>query len=230
MIIRTWDKTGTLIKSRVSASKRQKKSTISDKKYCSLLCRNRANARQPKTFNYPPQICEQCGKEYKPISTQQKYCSNSCAGKANYHRNYLTHQAYDRIRTRKTTIGYRIRDEHEKRATREAKWVWDGIGKWSWKYPDIDACVECNSTVYRHLANGVCMKCYNALRPRDEEKVAQWKRKGKGSQIKVAHEWIEKATNEEIPITPKIDNLLTNLVKIEEQRAAHIEEHRQKKH
>lgn len=199
---------------------------------CSILCRNRFNAKKPRVFNYPTKQCEWCGEGYAPQHTQQKYCSVRCQQRAAYYRNIETHRAYDRIKTRKTTIGYRIRDEHLQKPTREAKWVWDGIGLWSKKYPDIDRCLECNSTVYRHRANGVCAKCWNDLRTRDRLVYNEQKREKyradveaevyKGRRLAEAAEWIGKAEDKEIPITPKIDNLLDNyheiLVQEEEYR------------
>lgn len=195
-------------------------------RFCSFGCRNSANSAlaDKKAFDYGTRKCEVCGKEFTARSSQSKYCGRPCLGRANYIRNIDTFRERDRIRTRKTSIGYRIRDEHLQKNNRIAKWVWDGIGPWSWKHPDIDRCVECNSTVYKHCGNGVCAKCFDQMRYRDQEKLDEFKRawyvankENRGSQKKIAQEWIDKARNVEIPITPKIDNLLLNLEEIEKQ-------------
>lgn len=188
-----------------------------------LTCRQRHNAYKRHTFNYPLKVCVQCQKEYKPISTQQKYCNSRCESKFLYHKHIEYHRERDRIRIRKQRLGLDIRDEHLSNPTKYQKWLWDGIGKWSVKYwPDIQECLECNTSVYKHAGNGLCEVCYNKLRERDAEMVKESQRKsylkkkslGKPSSRKESQVWIAKAKEQRIPITPKIANILDNLERL----------------
>jgi hypothetical protein len=189
---------------------------------CGRTCANKLNASQPKKKVYPPQECLICKKVFTPKSDHAKFCSQRCVSK----NGRLTRPEYykerDRIKVRKQTIGIHIRDEHLGQPNKLAKWVWDGIGPWSRKYPDITECLECNTNVYRHNGNGVCDRCYDKLREKDEEKIKEYKRKsyerlkesGRPTSGVIAKTWIKKAQDREIPITPKINNLLNNLGKI----------------
>lgn len=191
-----------------------------DAKVCSVACRNRLNASAPKTVIYLPRSCEQCRKEYVPTMIRQKFCCQACFRKHDYAKHIDQKRAYDRIKIKKQRIGLNIRDEHLQTPSRHAKWLWDGIGKWSVKYwPEIQDCLECNTHVYRHNANGVCEYCYDKLRGRDDEKLKEWKKKayekkkaaGRPFSRQVSKEWIQRAKEQTIPITPKISNLLDNL-------------------
>lgn len=186
---------------------------------CNPSCRNSLVGRNPRTFTYPEKQCEQCKKVYKPISDHQKFCSHTCGSKNQYEKHNDRIKAYEKIRITKQRLGLNIRDEHLGQPTRIAKWLWDGKGKWCPKNPDIEVCVECNTNVYRHNGIGVCMYCYDKLRTRDEEaqKEAQrrsyqnQKERGKIFSRSEAKTWTKRAQNKEIPITPKIENILKNL-------------------
>lgn len=176
-------------------------------------------------ITYGTKKCEQCGNDYTSHSPHSRYCSPSCVSKANYRRNIDRVKEYDRKRIRRTTIGLNIRNEHLQKPYRQTKWVWDGIGLWSQKYPDIDNCLECNTHVFRHESNGVCEYCYDKLKEKDPEKrrilAREWARRAreKGySPKKEADSWINIAEEKKIPITPKIENLLQNLHELEGQR------------
>lgn len=186
---------------------------------CSLSCRQSLVASKKKPPESFPKICDLCGKEYPSKSPRSKWCSTACQAR----NNWLTHREYykdrDRLKVTKQRIGLDIRDEHLQTPSDDAKWLWDGEGKWSVKYwPDIRDCLECNTHVYRHRAFGVCERCYDKLRTVDEEHKKQlhrdWYKKqkaagAKSSQVK-AKEWVRRAKDREIPVTPKIENLLEN--------------------
>lgn len=193
-------------------------------KTCSITCRNRLNARNSnKNRNYEPKPCEHCKAIFTPHSTHAKYCKTSCQSKASRLRNPEYYEKRDRIRVRKNTLGLNIRDEYLSSPTRTAKWLWDGEGKWSTKYwPDITECLECGTNAYKHIGNGICCRCYDKLRGRDEERLKKLKQnyyirkkeEGKPSSYKEGKYWIEKAKKAEIPITPKIENILDNLLRL----------------
>ena len=169
-------------------------------------------------------ICEQCGKEYEAVQpVQQKYCGMRCKKRSSYLKNIEAHKQADKIKIRKQTIGLAIRDEHLITPNDRTRWLWDGIGKWSVKYwPEIQECLECGTNIYKHSSNGICVRCYNILRSRDEEKMKKYKAEyyqkqkesGKAFSGQQARNWIKKAKNNEIPITPKISNLLDNLERL----------------
>lgn len=191
---------------------------------CSISCRNALNGKNSNDKrDYGIRVCELCKKEFTAKTTFAKYCSRPCLQKS-YRLAYPEREkARGRRKITRQQIGLKIRDEHLGQPTRDAKWLWDGIGKWSVKYwPDIQECLECNTNVYRHSCNGICEKCYDQLRPRDPEELKKWKKKayekakalGKKFSADQSREWIEKAKNKKIPITPKIDNLLDNLERL----------------
>ena len=191
---------------------------------CSISCRNSLNAKKQdkKSRNFGEEKCLTCGKYFTLHVTHQVYCSEACLSKAHYKRHADYYKERDRVKVSKNRIGLNIRDETLQTPSKDAKWLWDGLGRWSVKYPDITECLECNTSVYKHLGNGICAKCYDKLRPRDDEEVKEWRKKsyerakakGYKPSRTVAKEWISKAKNKEIPITPKIENLLTNLEKL----------------
>lgn len=194
-------------------------------KACSVSCRNSLNGKKcnPLTRNYGERKCDACGKYFTIHAPHQVYCDTICLRKANYRRNVETYRARDKIKVSKQRIGLNIRDETLQTPSNDAKWLWDGVGRWSWKYwPDIQECLECNTSVYRHNSNGICDRCYDKLRPRDPEQQKEWKKKSyeraraRGHKFsgQVSKEWIEKAKKKEIPITPKIENLLDNLERL----------------
>lgn len=191
---------------------------------CSISCRQILAGRSSnKNRKYGVRVCLQCKKTYEVHSLHQKYCSYSCLHKSSYQRNIETHRARDRKRSKRLTIGLNIKNEHEQIKTRRARWLWDGIGIWSQKYPDIDNCLECNTHVYRHSGNGVCEYCWNKLRSRDEEAVKkikeEWYQKARARghifSKQVSESYIYQAEHKQIPITPVINNLLDNLHQLE---------------
>lgn len=195
---------------------------------CSITCRQRLNgSKSAKVIrSYGIRKCEYCSKEYTARSDHSKYCSETCRRTANYHRNIDRYRAYDRKRIRRTTIGLNIRNEHLQLKKKQAKWLWDGFGPWSQKYPDITDCVECNTHVFKHSGNGVCEYCHDKLRERDEERTkelkVEWYQRVKeaGTRPKykeIANQWIGLAEDKKIPITPPINNLLDNLHQLEKE-------------
>lgn len=191
-------------------------------KTCSRVCAQRMNARkQDQTKrNYGIAPCAVCSKEFVKKAEHAKYCSQVCLRKAHY-LNLSSEQKQKKVRKKvtKQKIGLHIRDEYLKTPKQEAKWLWDGLGRWSVKYwPDIRECLECNTTVYRHAAHGVCERCYSQLKNKDAEALKELKQRSyqkaraKGTtSSQVAKMWIEKAKAKEIPITPITQNLLDNL-------------------
>jgi hypothetical protein len=81
--------------------------------------------------------------------------------------------------------------------------------------------------VYRHSGNGVCEYCFDKLRHKDPERMKELKRqwyeraKAAGTYVptvkrrEIADQWINRAEDKKIEVTPKIDNLLDNLYQIE---------------
>ena len=190
---------------------------------CGRSCTNRLNASKSNVNrNFGEITCPICKKVFISRAKNQVYCTKSCQLKAMYSRNIESHRKRDRIKISKQRIGLNIRDEHLQQPTPIAKWIWNGVGRWAPHFPDVDYCLECNTTTYQHESNGICAYCYDKLRPRDEEKVKEWKKRsyeraklsGHKFSRTVAKEWIERAQKEEIPITPKISNLLDNLQKL----------------
>lgn len=188
-------------------------------------CANRINGmkQDQKMRNYGEARCDVCGKFFTKKAPHQTHCGPKCVSKFGYDHNAEYYRERDRIKVTKQRIGLDIRDEAMKTPSKDAKWLWDGIGKWSVKYwPDIQECLECNTSVYRHNAFGVCERCYDKLRPRDPAQVREWqkksyeaaKAKGWKPSSKVAREWIAKAKEGKIPVTPKIGNLLDNLERL----------------
>ena len=187
---------------------------------CSTICRNSLNGRKKRTYTYPEQKCLHCATVFAPKSEHAKYCDDSCQGKASRLRNIDAYRERDRKKVRKQTLGLHIRDETLGQPNKQVKWLWDGEGKWSVKFwPDITECLECNTTVYRHNSNGVCERCYDQMRPRDPEEVKKWRKKaydrarekGKIFSGQQARNWIKSAQKREIPVTPKIQNILENI-------------------
>ena len=56
-----------------------------------------------------------------------------------------------------------IKNEVHLSNTKENKMIWDGVGLWTNKYPEIPFCLECSMNLYKHHSRGVCKKCYNSL-------------------------------------------------------------------
>lgn len=192
---------------------------------CSISCRNSLNARNSnKNRYYPPKICELCKKEYVPHSTHQRFCTEPCRRRGAYERNIGTYQKRDKKKIRANRIGLNIRDAHMQTPSKHAKWLWDGMGRWSVKYwPEIRECLECGLSLYKHRGNGVCEYCYDRNRSRTPEELKQVRKRayekakaaGKKFSGQQAREWIKRAKERKIPISPTIQNLLDNLEEIE---------------
>lgn len=124
----------------------------------------------------------------------------------------------------KIRIGRLIKDELMLNPKSENKSLWNGIGKWHHEFFD---CLECNTTIYKHKANGVCRKCYRKLyydnnhlkekgytkqyRKENPEKVQETKNKWRKRARAEADKFIDIAKNKKADVTPKIKNLLNNL-------------------
>lgn len=192
---------------------------------CGRKCANTLNGRINSNVNrnYGKARCDYCQKYFTKRAPHQTHCNETCRSRDSQRRNIETRRKHDRIKVTRQRIGLNIRDETLQTPSKEAKWLWDGIGRWSVKYwPDITECLECNTNVYEHGGNGICKRCYDKMRPRDPEKVKEWqkksyerlKEKGHIFSRKESRNWIEKAKKKEIPMTPKIDNLLDNLERL----------------
>lgn len=196
------------------------KSIPAHRRTCSRRC---AGLLNPVHINpdCSPRPCEHCSLIYTPLSLSSKYCTSSCQKRAQRARNIEYYRAVDKIKISRQRIGLNIRDVSLHTPSRDAKWLWDSVGRWC-KNPDIDSCLECHSTVYKHLGNGLCERCYDKLRTRDPEKAAESKRasyekkKAAGGQFsrKQAKLWIDRAKSKEIEVTPVIENLLDNLTNL----------------
>lgn len=125
-------------------------------------------------------------------------------------------------RERRDKIGNMIKSEALQEPASRNKMLWKGFGTWAKEY---DACVECGLRLYKHKAKGICEKCYRRLHyenHREKEiKAAGNYRKKEGYNEKrnarrverrnAAKDFIEKARNQQIEMTPKIINLLAHL-------------------
>jgi len=125
--------------------------------------------------------------------------------------------------TLKRTIKNNIKYEVIKTPEKKSKSTWEGIGEWS---KNADFCIECNTTVYKHYAKGICIICYQRLQRQNlSEKQKEEKRKRERywisknkNRIKklriVRYELSNKIYNQvqkgEIATNPKINNLLEN--------------------
>jgi len=100
--------------------------------------------------------------------------------------------------------------------------LWSGRGVWNINY---DVCVECGQNIYKYKANGLCRKCYRRLhyennRKHELERATKWETKHqkrrneyKSARRSEARTFIKKANTGEIPMTPKIENLLKAIEK-----------------
>lgn len=126
--------------------------------------------------------------------------------------------------SKKVEIGKALKDEIMGQPTKKNKSLWNGKGHW---HRDFFACLECNTTIYRHEARGLCKKCYERLRYEnnlEKERAAGRSRYRKNrdhritqaveykrSRVREAEKFIELAKSDKTEKTPKIDNLLNNL-------------------
>jgi len=117
-----------------------------------------------------------------------------------------------------------IKNEVIKTPITNLKMAWDGIGFWAKKYNE---CVECHLNLFKHQGLGMCMKCYESFRnsTRDKEKNKvncreYYKKNSKKlleqqkSTRSLANRIFDQIKNNEIEITPKLENLVSNHEKI----------------
>jgi len=197
-------------------------------KTCSVTCRNRWIAKNHRPSDFGLRDCAVCGAEFRAAKKNQLYCSMRCQHKRNaeaYKDTDWYREMKERSSNKKVSrqrIGLNIRDSHLQIPSRDAKWLWDGVGKWSVKYwPEIQECLECGTNVYRHESHGICERCYSLMKPKDPEQVRKWQRKSyeKAKSVRrlsaqQSKDWIAKAKAKEIEITPTIGNLLENLERL----------------
>jgi hypothetical protein len=105
-----------------------------------------------------------------------------------------------------------IRKEVMRTPDKETSIVWDGRGRWSRNYLE---CIECGSTLYRHQAKGICMKCYGKLSYDAMDEEARKQKIQRISELgtlrkKKDLELLEKAEQGAIPLTSKMENILAN--------------------
>jgi len=119
-------------------------------------------------------------------------------------------------RNRKRIIENLVKNEVTESRTKINKSLWNGIGYWSRKYPEIDKCLECNTNVYKHQARGVCSHCYKKLhqevRPRrilnPEEK--QRKKEYDKNRYSLSKKVMRDVLYGNVEKTDKIKNLVNN--------------------
>jgi len=105
-------------------------------------------------------------------------------------------------------------NEAKKEPTKELKMVWDGKGLWSRNY---DFCEDCKENLYIHKAHGLCAKCYEKqkIRVYDRKKYQEFKKTEKyirkKEEQKIRDNFIKKVQSGEIPITPKMEHILSFL-------------------
>jgi len=115
-----------------------------------------------------------------------------------------------------------IKNETIYTPTKHNKSLWNGVGRWVEKYPDIDRCVECDSNLYRHGGHGACIKCMRTA-SKDEHKrkmtvdknyrekfLSKQRKQAKARRVKI-NEIYEKALAGEYKENKKIENILNNI-------------------
>jgi len=113
----------------------------------------------------------------------------------------------------KVRIGTLIKHVSLGNPVRGTESLWDGFGNWHPRN-ETDFCYECGLTLYRHKAHGVCVRCYGQLRQRDTEKqreAVKASQEKQNARRREATQWVKRAQNGEITVTPIIGNLMDNL-------------------
>lgn len=188
--------------------------------YCSLECSTKAKTGRAFT-PYRDAICVTCGIKYKAKNTTGNHCSEKCRDQDWVLKNKTKVLNYKRKQYRKQKIGKLIKAEVFKEPVYGTKWLWNGEGPWSKSYM---FCQECGLTVYRHHSHGLCIKCYkqdiykaNAADPETyqrmrevNEGIRQVKQPERTAKNREARDYVEKAKNGEIEVTPIIQNLINN--------------------
>lgn len=184
-------------------------------------CRRIRDIREFQDGKY--KTCEKCRQ-----SGLQRYRDNREEMLAKQHTYYHSdlEKTHDRINKNnrkfrsKTKIGLLIKAEALNEPTRRQKNLWNGRGYWSKEY---FRCIECSTTIYKHVGNGLCAKCYRRLsyensmletnikavenRRKHSDRFNEHMRK----RTELANKFIDKARNDELKRTPVIDNLLNHL-------------------
>ena len=122
--------------------------------------------------------------------------------------------------SKKRAIVSLIKNEVLRLPTIGTKGLWDGRGDWSKKY---DVCVECNTNIYKHHGNGLCEKCRRKLymtvylkkyRELNKEKLRKQARRKGLKHRTLCKRVFDAVLSGEVPMTDKIENLLSNYEKI----------------
>lgn len=126
---------------------------------------------------------------------------------------------YKKRRNNKIFKGQLIFNEITNTPTPVNKSLWDGIGHWS-RGKEFDACVECNSTLYKYCCRGMCVRCIHREEYQNKKDDPDYKRRKAEQYQRNKERWkaqnrkrleiYEKAERGEIAVSPKIANILNS--------------------